>query len=464
MAEALAAQRPNPDDTPGTTEDFSELWQYRLDETVRGIEQPRNALLRALALAGDTVFDSQPGRVAELDHRLREHPWAAFERIRQYLYGLHLTEQTRPWIREMVLTHQGYGRQNYLYEFQLMVRRACEHFGPEVLDADDLEPIFDAIMAGPPRQAFHGGDDEFGQLQSVFHRKQLRPFAAALFGQYRDYFQQLDNQNEHPLSDDDYYGRLRRVHVSEVSSASPTSAPALAQLGDQDLLDYINHWEEEHEVRAGGITQINIEALAHEFGAVFANSIATNEERHRFWMDNLAGVGRPIYVREMIDAAKTLLDTATADRIRDWLSVCEWVLTHPDEPREHVPWSADTSKDNPYWGEARWAVGDLVDACVRTDTHAVSECNAQIAAVLQALCTQYDWHLDEDRLLYGGRERWIDEAVNATRSKALRSLVVRNLCNDRLIGTGPFPGHTGLIETIAEQSGIPSVISRMLVY
>ena len=43
-------------------------------------------------------------------------------------------------------------------------------------------------------------------------------------------------------------------------------------------------------------------------------------------------------------------------------------------------------------------------------------------------------------------------------------LVVRNLCNDRLIGTGPFPGHTGLIETIAEQSGIPSVISRMLVY
>ena len=44
------------------------------------------------------------------------------------------------------------------------------------------------------------------------------------------------------------------------------------------------------------------------------------------------------------------------------------------------------------------------------------------------------------------------------------SLVVRNLCNDRLIGTGPFPGHTGLMETIAEQSGIPPVISRMLVY
>ena len=43
-------------------------------------------------------------------------------------------------------------------------------------------------------------------------------------------------------------------------------------------------------------------------------------------------------------------------------------------------------------------------------------------------------------------------------------LVVRNLCNDGLIGTGPFSGHTGLMETIAEQSGIPPIISRMLVY
>ena len=38
------------------------------------------------------------------------------------------------------------------------------------------------------------------------------------------------------------------------------------------------------------------------------------------------------------------------------------------------------------------------------------------------------------------------------------------LGNDGLIGTGPFLGHAGLRETIPEQSGIPPVISRMLVY
>ncbi len=47
---------------------------------------------------------------------------------------------------------------------------------------------------------------------------------------------------------------------------------------------------------------------------------------------------------------------------------------------------------------------------------------------------------------------------------AARTLVVGNLCNDGLIGTGPFVGDAGLRETIPEQSGIPPVISRMLVY
>ena len=43
------------------------------------------------------------------------------------------------------------------------------------------------------------------------------------------------------------------------------------------------------------------------------------------------------------------------------------------------------------------------------------------------------------------------------------SLVVRNLCNDGSIGTGPLLGHTGLAETIPEQPGVPPVITRMLV-
>ena len=427
LEEALAAQRPHLNQSHETTEDLSELWQYRLDEQVQGIEQPRNALVRALALACKAVFDSQPDQVVELDQCLRDRPWAVFNRIRQYLYGSHLTEQTKPWIREMMLNHEGYGLRSYQYEFQLMVRRACEHFGPALLNVDDLEQIVDAIVAGPPKQNHYGSEDEFAQLRSIFHRKQLRPFSAVLFDRYWDYFQQLDNNNEYSLSDDNYFGLLRRGQVSEVTSQSPRSAQALSELADKDLLAYINHWEDEHELRGEGITQINIEALAKKCGEVFANSISVSNERHRFWMDNFIRIERPIYVREIVNSAKTRLETSTPELLRDWLSICEWVLTHPDEPRKNVPWSVDKSKDQPYWGAARRAVCDFVDACVRSDAHAVSECAGQITAILQALCNQYDGHLDEDAPLYGGRERWIDEAVNATRSRALSSLVTFGL-------------------------------------
>ena len=63
----------------------------------------------------------------------------------------------------------------------------------------------------------------------------------------------------------------------------------------------------------------------------------------------------------------------------------------------------------------------------------------------------------------GGRER---VSTSGQRVPVVISpgLVIRNLCNDELIGTGAFPRHTGLVETTAGQSGFPPVISKMLVY
>ena len=43
-------------------------------------------------------------------------------------------------------------------------------------------------------------------------------------------------------------------------------------------------------------------------------------------------------------------------------------------------------------------------------------------------------------------------------------LVLRNHCNDGLIGMGPLPGLTWFTETMAKQPGVSPVISRMLVY
>ena len=54
--------------------------------------------------------------------------------------------------------------------------------------------------------------------------------------------------------------------------------------------------------------------------------------------------------------------------------------------------------------------------------------------------------------------KWVDYLVYGL------MLVVRNLCNDGLIGAGPLLRHIRLAETILEQPGVPPVITRMLVY
>ena len=452
LAKALAGERLHYNLSNGIIEDYSELWQFRLDEKIERAEQPKNALVLTLALACKAVFDSEPAQVPALDQRLREHPWAVFNRIRQYVYGSNLSEQTRPWIEEMILNHDGYGQRDYLYEFQLMIRLACEHFGPELFTQESLKLILDSIVNGPAKANYRGNDEDFKLLKAVLHRKQLRPFAAILFDGYLDYFLKLDGDAEVPLSDDDYLGFIRRSQIRSVISQSPQSVETLSNLPDEDLLAYINYWEDEQELRGEEITHINIEALAKEFGEAFAKSVSLNDDRCRFWMDNLTRIERPIYVREIINAVKDILETAASDRLGGWLSICEWVVAHQDAPQGNVSWLIDQSKDEPYWGAARRAVCDFLDVCVRSDARAVSECAGQITTLLQTLCNQYDWHLDEDAPSYGGRERWISEAVNATRSRALSSLVTFGL---RLKLNHPYADTTPVTDILDLRIGLP---------
>ena len=43
-------------------------------------------------------------------------------------------------------------------------------------------------------------EELFEQYQRYFHRKQLRPFATVLFGNYLTYFRALEAESESPIS------------------------------------------------------------------------------------------------------------------------------------------------------------------------------------------------------------------------------------------------------------------------
>ena len=100
------------------SKDHSNIWCRRVNESSRDYQDSKEDLVLALTFACEKVYEKAPESVSPLEHALRNQHWDIFTRIRQHLYALHLTEQTKPWIREMILAHEDYGKWQHHFEFQ----------------------------------------------------------------------------------------------------------------------------------------------------------------------------------------------------------------------------------------------------------------------------------------------------------------------------------------------------------
>ena len=115
----------------------------------------------------------------------------------------------------MILGHDDYSKWEHHYEFQLMIRKASEHFGPSLLSEDERSAIFDAILSGPSKEDFREwmgerySEEAFQQRQRYFHRMQLRPFAALLDGDVRRYFDELEGEAQAEAVTDDSYSPFK---------------------------------------------------------------------------------------------------------------------------------------------------------------------------------------------------------------------------------------------------------------
>ena len=411
-------------------EDESEIWCRRLDRQGNDYHVSREALVNTLTFTCEKVFEKLPESIASLDNALRNQRWKIFTRLRHHLYALHPNDQTKSWIREAILTHQDYARWTYSYEFQRMIRCACERFGAALLTEEDRTQIFEAIQSGPSKVDFHEWrseqftEERFTQWQRRFRRMQFRPFASVLFGEYADYFQQLEAEVDEQISDEDY-SPVGKTEGGTMSRRSPQSSGDLARLADEELLTYINVWDSEHSDEDNWLIEINIEALAEAFQTVFKDAIIPDADRLRFWTENREQIERPIYVRTMISAMQEHVKAKNFDKLSEWLTFCEWVLAHPD--REHGEGYSyklgEESRENPHWHSSRRAVGDFVGTCVAEDVDVPVSAREHLAKLLDLLCTQFDWMLDEDKPVFLNSNDQLAEAINNTRSRALESLV-----------------------------------------
>lgn len=405
-------------------EDRSEMWCRRLDAADHDYEDSGPTLVHTLTFACKKVYEKSSESVSDLDKVLRNQRWKVFKRLRQHLYALYPNEQTKPWIRELILKHRDYARWEHHYEFQRMIRCACEHFGEELLTEEERTQIFDSIRSGPSETDFSEWvGEQFRQRERCFHRMQFNPFVSVLFGEYATYFQELEDKADDQIADGDYYPFGETTEGGWVSSRSPMPREALAELTDEELLTYINEWQEEHYDKDNLLVEITIEALAKEFQSVFRDSITPDTDRLRFWMENREGIERPIYVRAMVGAMQECVKAKNFDKLDDWLTFCEWVLSHPDQEHEEGYRRGDKSRENPRWRRSRREVGDFVETCLKSDVDVPITARDPLAKLLEMLCTQFDWRLDRNKPILLNQDDQFAEAVNNTRSRALESLV-----------------------------------------
>ena len=406
--------------------DFSTNWCKRVNEPAI-YREPRVNLVNALSFACEKVYEKAPESVAALDQALRNQRWDIFKRIRQHLYALHLNEQSKPWIRELILAHPDYYKWKHHFEFQRMIRLACEHFGTDLLTEEERTRIIESILSGPSEQSFRDrtGDQFTEELfegrRRYFHKMQLNPFASVLFGKYADYFQEL-NVEEKPVTDDDY-----APHKSEgakrIGRRSPKPPDELNKMSDEVLLSFLNEWENVGHDPDDWWTEITLEALAEAFREIFQESIIADESRLCFWIENKHRIGRPIYVRAMLSAIQEHVKLKQFDRLDEWFNLCEWVLSHPEVQKQASVNRSDESREHPDWQSSRRAVGDFVDMCVKKEVDVPISQRDRLTSLLDKLCTQYDEGLDESEPVLLNLDDQLTEAINNTRSRALESLV-----------------------------------------
>ena len=286
------------------------MWCERLTKSESNFDDPKTTLIHTLVYACEQVYEQTSDAVPELDSFLRNQEWGVFKRLRHHLFALYPNETTKPWIQELIRKYEGYKRLGYDYEFQQMIQNACQKFGASLLTEAERKQIFDAICSGPSKASYRAWivdfledeftEEKFKDRQRRFHHAQLRPFECLLFGKYADYFQELEHDAEHPITDEDYSPYRIRTSFG-ANNRSPRSTADLEGCDDENLLRYINDWNSEEVFYDGSkYMEINIQGLNQAFKTIFKKSIIPDPNRLRFWIVNLEKIERPIFLESML--------------------------------------------------------------------------------------------------------------------------------------------------------------------
>ena len=408
--------------------DFSDAWCERLCGSESDNVDSKKALVHTLTFACEQVYQKSLDAVDCLDDALRNQPWKIFKRLRQHLCARYPSGQTKPWIREMILGHEGYDRSEHGYEFQQMIRTAYEHFGPTLLTQAELTRIFDGIQRGPSKANYQTWivgvlgeeftEERFKDRQRRFHCAQFKPFERVLFGEYVSNYQELDNEPKEAISDEDYPPfKIRSGHSYPRSPRPPED---LAKFTDEELIAYINEWDEKRErFEDNNLIEEDIEGLAVTFQTVFEEQIIPDSERLRFWMENRDRIEHTRYAQAMMNGMRDQVEASNLENLNKWLEFGDWLLLNPAHNLDET----NEPPDDPYSYSSREIVGNFIGACLTKAEDLPVYVRGHIANLLDTLCIQVDRHLDQGEEDNPNESNLIDAAINNPRGRALQDLI-----------------------------------------
>ena len=334
-----------------------------------------------------------------------------------------------------------FSKKDHHYEFQRMLRIACETHGNELFEEGELQGYLELILEGPEDEqefveyykSWRGEappEGAFEQRRKYFHRSQLHPFAAVLYGKYNDYYETLENKSDQKeITDDDYYPTPSRVRSGTVVFRSPKSIQEMETVLDEDLFQSLEEWNDPKNVISvdEDDVYINHDALSATFKQHFLNVISKDTKRVRWWLEKTKLFSRPIFCKAIVDALSELISLKQHGQINDFFDFCEWILSHEDTVPQ-TGWHEDredADPDRPSWSSSRSAVRSFAARCISENAGLSQDWRERIFALYRELCTGKNAYLDgkdNNKNKRSGRDL-ISTAINNTRSQALEDLL-----------------------------------------
>ena len=408
----------------GFIEDGSLAWCRQIDRAPGPRPSPDESLVNSLTtIFKQALLDDQSGATAEqIFTMLSSASWPVFRRVGNYL-AAQKPAVASAWIRQAVLEYKDYPGREYGREFVEMVRNATQSENPPLFTSDEMAPIFGAILSGPNKQRYidsmgeHFTEEAFEERKRSFHRAQFWPFETVLFGNYKNYFDQLTTEDKPTLTR--YGPRLGASGTSGfVQSKSPISKEDLGRKTDEGLVQFLNDWNDVHHAPENWLISIDHRGLAQ----AFQDAVLGDPARFARWDAQWKQMRRPIHLRAAIDAAKKLVESKQLAFLEDFLRLALFLAEKPGSEEYSQNQSSAGDEPTPNWEYAREGAESFLESCLKKESGVPKDWQENLVRLLTILATNFDPILDENREVFIGTYDPIGTAINTTRGQALQRI------------------------------------------